>query len=109
MKERGRLTDHLLELVEDRRELLLRRGYVVARREEVAGVQTVPRSRAQRLGDARQNVMYLWAVFPIVFPAPAVFSTSSRVSDLWVSSATVIALPIRFAESARSLAPADPG
>src|SRR3954463_16669552 len=49
------------------------------------------------------------AVLPIVLPAPAVFSTSRRVSDLLAVSASAIALAIRFADSPRSLVPAEPG
>src|SRR5438270_12179055 len=45
----------------------------------------------------------------MVLPAPAVFSTRRRVVESCVSRASVIALPMRLAESDRSLAPAEPG
>jgi formate dehydrogenase assembly factor FdhD len=45
----------------------------------------------------------------MVFPAPAVFSTSRRVPESMLLRAATIAFPILFAESERSLAPAEPG
>jgi hypothetical protein len=45
----------------------------------------------------------------MVFPAPAVFSTRRRVSESIAFRAVTIAFAILFAESERSLVPAEPG
>src|ERR1700730_16838459 len=59
MEEGWRLPCGFLEFVQHRGECLLRRGDVVARGKEMAGVESVPRSRPERCWNPGKNFLYL--------------------------------------------------
>src|SRR4029077_1271430 len=59
MEERWRLPCGFLEFVQHRGECLLRRGDVVARGKEMAGVESVAGPRAERCGNPGKDFLYL--------------------------------------------------
>src|SRR2546423_10503704 len=68
MKKRGCLSDHLLELIEYVGERLSGGSDVVAGAEEVTGIESVSRSRAQLLGHFVENVSNLLSGLAHRFP-----------------------------------------
>ena len=80
MEEGRRLAGGRLELVEDGRSAVRRRGDVVPRREQVAGVEPVAGARPERRRHRGEDRADLVGRPADRVPAPAVFSTSIRVA-----------------------------